>query len=114
MAHIAPNAIRFVGAVDQVGGPAEVQSKGTERVIRPRWHNCGKLGLFSTDRSGRIPGRVRVLSHDPGRAEGRPLPDSTEAERVGLDPTGTWRGGVSNIESTRNVGKHIPLLDHIR
>src|SRR5512143_793556 len=50
----------FIGAVDQVARPAQVQSMGAQGIVRPGWHTALQAltlsSMFTADGIGHIPG----------------------------------------------------------
>src|SRR5205823_1508574 len=82
MADVAPDPVRFVGAVNQVILPAQMQRISAERVVRAGRDHRRQLGPFGPDRGRWIPGRARLLPHHAARAERRlALDDAEDARR---------------------------------
>src|SRR5436190_8604982 len=86
VADVAPDAIRFVGVVDQESRPAEIQRVGAERVIGARRDDCGQFRTLGADRGRWIPGRVCILARHPRGAERRLPSDDADADRIGEHP----------------------------
>lgn len=69
MAHIPAYAVGLVGAMNQISWPSEMQRVLTERIVRTRCDDFGKIGFFFVDRPRRIPRGPNDLFSDPCAAE---------------------------------------------
>src|SRR5258705_12271036 len=69
VADISSNAVRLVGAVDQVALPSKIQRDRAERVIGARRDRCRPLWSFGADRGRWVPSRICFFLPTAGRTE---------------------------------------------
>ncbi len=87
--HAHADAVRVVGAVDQVRGQVEPHGVVAQRIVRAGRHHARQdLAAFravAADGFGGIPGRFLGLADDPVRTDRRVPVHLADADRVGDD-----------------------------
>ncbi len=122
MADAHADAIRLIGAVNQVTRHREFQHAVAERIVRARLHDgrvrISKLPVLAPYRGRHVPHRVFCFGDHLGVAQWCFPTDAADADRIGQHLHGLaigdfreieepLRGDVQDEPASRNVGQHV-------